>query len=47
MKELNKLYCDTRKLSVRPVNKSIAKDIIVNKKGTIPLFEYVPFLINR
>ena len=23
------------------------KDIIVNKKGTIPLFEYVPFLINR
>ena len=23
------------------------KDIVVNKKGNIPLFEYVPFLINR
>lgn len=23
------------------------KDIVINKKGTIPLLEYVPFLINR
>lgn len=30
MKESNKLYCDISKLSIRPVNKSIAKDIIVN-----------------
>jgi hypothetical protein len=29
MKEFNKLYCDISKLSIRPVNKSIAKDIIV------------------
>ena len=30
MKELNKLYCNPEKLTVRPVNKSVAKDIIVN-----------------
>lgn len=30
MKEFNKLYCDISKLSIRPVNKSIARDIIVN-----------------
>ena len=30
MKELNKLYCKPEKLTVRPVNKSVAKDIIVN-----------------
>jgi hypothetical protein len=26
----NKLYCDTSKLSIRPINKSVAKDIIIN-----------------
>ncbi len=30
MKELNKLYCDVSKLSVRQINKSVAKDIIIN-----------------
>ena len=29
MKE-NKVYCDTSKLSIRPITKSVAKDIIVN-----------------
>ena len=29
MKE-NKIYCDTSKLSIRPITKSVAKDIIVN-----------------
>ena len=29
MKE-NKTYCDTSKLSIRPITKSVAKDIIVN-----------------
>jgi hypothetical protein len=26
----DKLYCDTTKLSVRPINKNVAKDIIIN-----------------
>lgn len=30
MKEVGKDYCDTSKLTVRPINKSIAKNIIVN-----------------
>ena len=30
MKESGKHYCDTSKLSVRPISKSVAKDVIIN-----------------
>ena len=30
MKEEGKNYCDTSKLSIRPISKSVAKDIIIN-----------------
>lgn len=29
MKEANKLYCDISKFKIRPVEKSVAKNIIV------------------
>lgn len=34
MKELNKLYCDTSRVSVREISSSVAKEIIVKKHYT-------------
>ena len=34
MKEVNKLYCDTSKVSVREINSNVAKEIIVKKHYT-------------
>ena len=31
MKEEGKVYCDTSKVSIQPITKSIAKEIIVKK----------------
>jgi hypothetical protein len=34
LKELNKLYCDTSRVSVREISSSVAKEIIVKKHYT-------------